>query len=275
MRPSRTRPLPRAGPGRRTDPRRALRAAVPRSAPRRTSTSATLHALGAPGRAVRRRRRLRGRAPTTARSPAAVWPFFGQFVAHDITADRSPLGRRCAPGGDPQLPRAEGRPRGRLRRRPDRRAVPVRAQRPREAPPRPRRARRAAQPGGHRAPRRSAQRRAPLHERDAGRVHRPAQPARRPAARRRHTRARRVRAGTARGHVALPAHHPARVPPGADRGGAVRRAAGGRRPPVVRGRRAVHPVRVRRRRVPLRALADPRPLPGEPRLRALRRCSPT
>jgi hypothetical protein len=29
---------------------------------------------------------------------AAVWPFFGQFVAHDITADRSPLGHRSDPG---------------------------------------------------------------------------------------------------------------------------------------------------------------------------------
>jgi hypothetical protein len=28
---------------------------------------------------------------------AAVWPFFGQFVAHDITADRSPLGHRADP----------------------------------------------------------------------------------------------------------------------------------------------------------------------------------
>src|SRR3954454_10400982 len=26
--------------------------------------------------------------------PAAVWPFFGQFIAHDITADRSPLRHR-------------------------------------------------------------------------------------------------------------------------------------------------------------------------------------
>ncbi|MDA0160382.1 hypothetical protein OM076_08905 [Solirubrobacter ginsenosidimutans] len=26
---------------------------------------------------------------------AAVWPFFGQFIAHDITADRSPLGHRA------------------------------------------------------------------------------------------------------------------------------------------------------------------------------------
>jgi Animal haem peroxidase len=28
---------------------------------------------------------------------AAVWPFFGQFVAHDITADRSPVGQRADP----------------------------------------------------------------------------------------------------------------------------------------------------------------------------------
>lgn len=30
-------------------------------------------------------------------SVPAVWPFFGQFVAHDITADRSPLGHRADP----------------------------------------------------------------------------------------------------------------------------------------------------------------------------------
>ena len=28
---------------------------------------------------------------------AAVWPFFGQFIAHDITADRSPIGHRSDP----------------------------------------------------------------------------------------------------------------------------------------------------------------------------------
>jgi len=28
---------------------------------------------------------------------AAVWPFFGQFLAHDITADRSPIGHRADP----------------------------------------------------------------------------------------------------------------------------------------------------------------------------------
>ena len=29
---------------------------------------------------------------------ASVWPFFGQFIAHDITADRSPLAHRSDPG---------------------------------------------------------------------------------------------------------------------------------------------------------------------------------
>jgi hypothetical protein len=29
---------------------------------------------------------------------AAGWPFFGQFIAHDITADRSPIGHRTDPG---------------------------------------------------------------------------------------------------------------------------------------------------------------------------------
>src|SRR5690349_3541877 len=31
-------------------------------------------------------------------SGAAVWPFFGQFVAHDITADRSPVTHRADVG---------------------------------------------------------------------------------------------------------------------------------------------------------------------------------
>lgn len=31
---------------------------------------------------------------------AAVWPFFGQFVAHDITADRSPIAARATGGAD-------------------------------------------------------------------------------------------------------------------------------------------------------------------------------
>jgi hypothetical protein len=43
---------------------------------------------------------------------AAVWPFFGQFVAHDITADRSPLGHRA----DPEQARNFRTPRANLER---------------------------------------------------------------------------------------------------------------------------------------------------------------
>jgi hypothetical protein len=41
---------------------------------------------------------------------AAGWPFFGQFIAHDITADRSPLGKRA----DPSLIRNFRTPRANL-----------------------------------------------------------------------------------------------------------------------------------------------------------------
>jgi hypothetical protein len=34
---------------------------------------------------------------TTDATVAAGWPFFGQFIAHDITADRSPIGHRSDP----------------------------------------------------------------------------------------------------------------------------------------------------------------------------------
>ena len=37
-------------------------------------------------------------AGATDANVAAGWPFFGQFVAHDITADRSPIGHRTDPG---------------------------------------------------------------------------------------------------------------------------------------------------------------------------------
>jgi hypothetical protein len=43
-----------------------------------------LHAIG-------RACDVRGRASREARSVAAGWPIFGQFVAHDLTADRSPV----------------------------------------------------------------------------------------------------------------------------------------------------------------------------------------
>ena len=51
-----------------------------------------LHALGAPGGPCDLGVDGGGRADARA---AAVWPFFGQFIAHDITADRSPLAHRA------------------------------------------------------------------------------------------------------------------------------------------------------------------------------------
>jgi hypothetical protein len=47
-----------------------------------------LHALGAPGGPCDLGIEFHGDADSHV---AAVWPFFGQFVAHDITADRSPV----------------------------------------------------------------------------------------------------------------------------------------------------------------------------------------
>src|SRR5262249_40771182 len=40
---------------------------------------------------------------------AAVWPFFGQFIAHDITADRSPIAHHAARAGlrNARAPRAD------------------------------------------------------------------------------------------------------------------------------------------------------------------------
>jgi hypothetical protein len=54
---------------------------------------AALHGLGRPGGPSDL-----GAAPTgdTDSHVAAAWPFFGQFIAHDITADRSPLAHRAA-----------------------------------------------------------------------------------------------------------------------------------------------------------------------------------
>ncbi len=50
-----------------------------------------LHALGGPGGPCDLGA---GPAGDTDSTVAAVWPFFGQFIAHDITADRSPLAHR-------------------------------------------------------------------------------------------------------------------------------------------------------------------------------------
>jgi hypothetical protein len=52
---------------------------------------AALHALGAPGGPCDLGVDFAGDADAHV---AAVWPFFGQFIAHDITADRSPVTHR-------------------------------------------------------------------------------------------------------------------------------------------------------------------------------------
>jgi Animal haem peroxidase len=61
--------------------------------PLRVDESA-LHALGRPGGPCDLGAGFAG--DTDSEVPAA-WPFFGQFVAHDITADRSPLAHRADP----------------------------------------------------------------------------------------------------------------------------------------------------------------------------------
>ena len=53
-----------------------------------------LHALGGPGGLCDLGVDFGGDADS---EMSAVWPFFGQFIAHDITADRSPLGHRADP----------------------------------------------------------------------------------------------------------------------------------------------------------------------------------
>jgi Animal haem peroxidase len=52
-----------------------------------------LHALGVAGGPLDD---ASAEGPTDA-TVAAGWPFFGQFIAHDITADRSPIGHRSDP----------------------------------------------------------------------------------------------------------------------------------------------------------------------------------
>jgi hypothetical protein len=54
-----------------------------------------LHALGRPGGPCDLGVDFAGDADSNV---ASVWPFFGQFIAHDITADRSPLAHRSDPG---------------------------------------------------------------------------------------------------------------------------------------------------------------------------------
>ena len=120
---------------------------------------------------------------------AAVWPFFGQFVAHDITADRSPVTHRADADRIRNFRAPRANLEGALRRRAGRLAVPVRARTTRPSCCcRPTGDDVPAQPRGDRADRRSAQRRAPVHQPDGGRLHQAAQPAGRPPARRRRRR---------------------------------------------------------------------------------------
>ena len=56
------------------------------------SEDEALHALGSPGGICDD-----DADDTTEGEMAAGWPFFGQFIAHDITADRSPLGHHSEP----------------------------------------------------------------------------------------------------------------------------------------------------------------------------------
>src|SRR5213076_822923 len=82
-------------------------------------------------------------------SVEAGWPFFGQYVAHDLTADRSPLRAHT----DLDALRNMRSPRANLESLygggPRRLAIPVQARRPREAARERRRP--SAQPGRHRA----------------------------------------------------------------------------------------------------------------------------
>jgi hypothetical protein len=56
------------------------------------SEDEALHAIGSPGGICDD-----DADPSTDGEMAAGWPFFGQFIAHDITADRSPLGHHADP----------------------------------------------------------------------------------------------------------------------------------------------------------------------------------
>ena len=172
---------------------------------------------------------------------------------------RRPGRSRCAA----QLPHPAGEPRVRLRRRAGRLALPLRARRPRPVAARRGRRRRAPQRRGRGAGRRPAQRQPPVHEPAPSRLPARPQPARRPTARRRRARGVGLRRGAVFAHLALPVGAPARLPPEPDRSRARRALARPRRRALPGRRRAVHPVRVRRRRIPLRPLADPPPLPDQ------------
>src|SRR3954469_10583185 len=114
---------------------------------------------------------------------AAVWPFFGQFIAHDITADRSPLGHRA----DPAQIRNFRMPKANLEGVYGAGPIGSPYLYGRDDP-----AKLLLSPEGGDVPRNHegialigdpTQRRAPVHEPDGGRLHQAVQPAGRPPAR--------------------------------------------------------------------------------------------
>ncbi len=198
---------------------------------------------------------------------AAVWPFFGQFVAHDITADRSPLAHHADPARltNFRVPRANleslygtgpvGSPYLYTRDDPAKLLLSL------EGSDVPRNHEGIALVGD---PRNDVQLFTSqmsvafirLHNRlvDRLRDERTAEPDVFNEAR---------RAATWHyQHVILREFLPGLIGARADRRAARRRA-----PAVSHRPRPLHPVRVRRRRLPLRPRPDPRPLPGQRTLR--------
>ena len=154
-------------------------------------------------------------------SGAAGWPFFGQFIAHDVTADRSALVDRADIEALKNVTAPEAESRVPLRLRPDRRTLPVRRQRLRQAPHRPQRCGpgggSSAQCPGHRDHRRSPERLSPADGADAGAVLQVSQSDCGLATREGHGRTNRFHRSPATGRLALPVDHPAGVSPRPDR----------------------------------------------------------
>ena len=272
------------------------RFATTASLPTAPSTRPSLRsaaATGAPSRTCRRSSPTRRRCsrsgpragcataatrPATTATAAAGWPFFGQFIAHDITADRSPIG----PHADATTIANFRSPRANLECLYG--AGPVGAPFLYDArdPAKllrgdgdvPRNAQGTALLGDPRND---------VHVFISQLHHAPdrrAQPARRPPARGRRRPGRVLRRGPARGDVALPVGDRRGLPGRARRPRPRRGGQGPRAAPLPPRGHADHPLRVRRRRLPLRPRPDPPPLPpagGRRRVRGLprpRRLSP-
>ena len=108
----------RCPPGTRSLPGARARRRVARSAAGRYGRMFDLPAAG--GRrgacftgSVRPAASATATTATTTSTVEAGWPFFGQYVAHDLTADRSPLRAHADLGGAAQRAHAAREPRGR------------------------------------------------------------------------------------------------------------------------------------------------------------------